>query len=204
VTDATFEHWFDARRLYASGVPPEVTTALSSFAGIRAEVEQAVQATWAARPGPALEIGPGTQPTLGEGQGPRCFVDLAPGFLAPLAGLRVVAQALTLPFQDRAFSLAVANDVLTHVPPQDREQVLAELCRVAYDVLLFSPEPGTPEVVGSSVSTPAIVAALEEAGRTVTVRRFVARAKDQPDFSMAQVVGQWKPRRRRKTVSATR
>jgi SAM-dependent methyltransferase len=44
---------------------------------------------------------------------------------------RVVGDARRLPFDDQAFDVAVAVDLLEHVAPHDRGVVLDELCRVA-------------------------------------------------------------------------
>ena len=42
----------------------------------------------------------------------------------------VVADVRQLPFADRSFDAVVALDLLEHVPPEDRDGALAELCRV--------------------------------------------------------------------------
>jgi SAM-dependent methyltransferase len=44
---------------------------------------------------------------------------------------RVVGDARELPFEDRSFDVVVSLDMLEHVAPGDREQVLRELARVA-------------------------------------------------------------------------
>ena len=47
-------------------------------------------------------------------------------------GARLVpGDARKLPFEDGAFDVAVALDVLEHIPPADRDRVIAELVRVA-------------------------------------------------------------------------
>lgn len=44
---------------------------------------------------------------------------------------RVTGDVRALPFGDRAFTVAVAIDLLEHVPTGDRAQAVAEICRVA-------------------------------------------------------------------------
>jgi hypothetical protein len=44
---------------------------------------------------------------------------------------RVTGDVRELPFGDRAFDVAVAIDMLEHVPAGDRAQAVAEICRVA-------------------------------------------------------------------------
>jgi len=43
-----------------------------------------------------------------------------------------------LPFEDAAFDVVVASDVLEHIVPQDRSIFLAELLRVARRLVIFS------------------------------------------------------------------
>ncbi|MCA1648269.1 MAG: class I SAM-dependent methyltransferase, partial [Chloroflexi bacterium] len=44
---------------------------------------------------------------------------------------QVVGDVRALPFADRAFDVVVAVDLLEHLPPCDRGQAVAEICRVA-------------------------------------------------------------------------
>ena len=44
---------------------------------------------------------------------------------------RVTGDVRALPFADRAFDVAVAIDLLEHVPASDRAQAVSEICRVA-------------------------------------------------------------------------
>jgi SAM-dependent methyltransferase len=44
---------------------------------------------------------------------------------------RIVADARRLPFEDRAFDVVVAVDLLEHIPASDREAVADEIARVA-------------------------------------------------------------------------
>src|SRR5262249_9716966 len=43
----------------------------------------------------------------------------------------VLGDARRMPFKDREFDIALALDLLEHVPPADRREVLSELARVA-------------------------------------------------------------------------
>ena len=49
----------------------------------------------------------------------------------PPAGRRVRGDARALPFANREFDIALALDVLEHIPPGERREVIAELVRVA-------------------------------------------------------------------------
>ena len=56
----------------------------------------------------------------------------------PLANLLAVrASALHLPFSDESFAAVVSSDVLEHVPPDLRPQVISETLRVARKVAIF-------------------------------------------------------------------
>jgi SAM-dependent methyltransferase len=44
---------------------------------------------------------------------------------------RVVGDGRELPFEDRAFDVVLALDVLEHIPTEDRDRTIAELIRVA-------------------------------------------------------------------------
>jgi SAM-dependent methyltransferase len=60
----------------------------------------------------------------------------------------VLGDAREMPFDDRAFDVVVALDLLEHVPPADRARVLAELGRVA----------GRRVIVGCPAGGPALAA----------------------------------------------
>ena len=44
---------------------------------------------------------------------------------------RVIADVRALPFEDRTFDVAVAIDLLEHLPAVDRDHAISEVCRVA-------------------------------------------------------------------------
>jgi SAM-dependent methyltransferase len=56
----------------------------------------------------------------------------------------VVGDARELPFADRLFDVVVALDLLEHLPPGDRAQVLAELGRVASRRVIVGCPVGNP------------------------------------------------------------
>jgi hypothetical protein len=57
---------------------------------------------------------------------------------APAGVRRVRADARHLPFADRSFDLVVAVDLMEHVPPADRAQVVEELLRVSRRRLILA------------------------------------------------------------------
>jgi SAM-dependent methyltransferase len=173
--------WFDPARLFAAGYPPGITSALRVIPAVRAALDEEIGLL---APRRGLEVGPGDAPLLA-GAG-TVYVDVVPRFLAALTGARLVADLRALPFPDRLFDLAVAADVLTHVAPPARPAALAELARVARAVLVFNPEPGTPEVDGSAVDTGLVGGHLAMAGFDIAVRRFRARA-EAGDYDMTIV-----------------
>ncbi len=90
-----------------------------------------------------LEIGSGS---VGIGKFYRApFVGCDVSFLfqpkAPM--LPVVATGTQLPFGDRAFDAVVVSDVLEHVPPSFRIDVIREALRVARKVAIFGFPSGT-------------------------------------------------------------
>ncbi len=67
----------------------------------------------------------------------------------PLCAVRgiawVRADGCELPFDDGAFDLAHSNAVIEHVGPRDRQRrFLAELCRVARNVWVATPDADSP------------------------------------------------------------
>ncbi len=49
----------------------------------------------------------------------------------------VLSSALQLPFADRSFDVVIASDVMEHVPPEQRERLIAEALRVTRTAALF-------------------------------------------------------------------
>ena len=164
--------WFDPARLFAAGYPAGITSALRALPGVRQAVREEAQSLAARR---ILEIGPGDAP-ITVGLPGVVFLDIAPGFLRPLAGERVIADLFHAPFAPRTFDLVVAADVLTHARPERRDEALARMTELGGDLLLFNPEPGTADVEGSrSPSTP-LLDWLGQHGFTTRARKFVAAA----------------------------
>jgi hypothetical protein len=161
--------WYDPARLFADGYPQGITSALRAVPQLAGEIRDEVAAL---HPGLALEVGPGDEPIIGDW--PGIYVDITPRFLLAHAGRAARGDVVALPFADRAFDVAVAADVLTHVRPDRRTTAIAELARVARSVILFNPEPGTAFVDDSGVPTEPLVATLELAGLRTRVRRFQA------------------------------
>ena len=67
----------------------------------------------------------------------------APEGSGPEASDLVVGDARELPFGDRAFDVTVALDLLEHIAPQDRAQVLGELGRVTRERLVVGCPTGS-------------------------------------------------------------
>ncbi len=161
--------WYDPARLFADGYPEGVTSALRAAPELVVAIRDEVAAL---HPRLALEVGPGDEPVIAAL--PGIYIDIAPRFLAAHAGRAVRGDVTALPFADRAFDVAVAADVLTHVRPERRTVAVAELARVARSVVLFNPEPGTASVDDSEVPSEPLIATLELAGLHTRVRRFLA------------------------------
>ena len=91
-----------------------------------------------------LEVGSGPQ-GMGEYY-PRCFVGCDVTFEArpkhPM--VPVVASALQLPFENSSFDAVIASDVLEHVPPQQRRDLVRETLRVARKIVLIVSASGVP------------------------------------------------------------
>jgi ubiquinone/menaquinone biosynthesis C-methylase UbiE len=84
-----------------------------------------------------LEIGSGS---IGIGEFlPRSFVGCDVKFdrtpRKPM--MPVVASGTQLPFAAKSFDIVISSDVLEHVPPENRESVIAEALRVARKRVLF-------------------------------------------------------------------
>lgn len=181
--------WFDARRLFGEGVYPEpISSALRVFPAILDEIRCRVAAL---APRRALEVGPGDAPALVAVRG-AVYLDLVPGFLRGRARA-VVGDVRRAPFRSDAFDLVVANDVFTHIPGPERAGALEELVRLAPRLLIFNPEPGTPEVPGSESPSGPLVAALEQAGHVVDERCFVARLERERAYGMALIEARRRP-----------
>ncbi len=164
--------WFDPARLFDRGYPDGLTSALRALPGVRQTVREEILGFGARS---VLEIGPGDAP-VADGIEGAVFLDIAPGFLARLAGPRVVADLFHAPFRAGTFDLVVASDVLTHIPPRQRRRALARIVELGRDLLLFNPEPGTGQVRDSPSPSRPILDFLEARRFRVETRRFIARA----------------------------
>ena len=92
--------------------------------------------------GPILDVG-GWPATL------QRFLPHRRIFIADLHGrlpLMVWASGAALPFGDRQFAAVVSSDTFEHIPPQQREQFLGELARVARDVVVLGAPFDAPQV----------------------------------------------------------
>jgi hypothetical protein len=184
VSDDANKKWFDAGELFRDGYPEGFTSAMRELPQISTKVIEELRAVGAQT---ILEIGPGDAPAT-SGMSGVTYLDVTEGFLRKLPGPCVLGDIRDLPFRDGAFELVVVNDVITHVPPPDRERTLDELCRVAETIFVFNPERGTRDVGGSPVDTPWVINGLSARGRgKVHWRRFVAWTGD-GEYGMAIIV----------------
>lgn len=60
------------------------------------------------------------------------FTDYAPAASSPrLTASQMLGDVRSMPFDDRAFDVVVAVDLLEHVPAVDRQRAVSEICRVS-------------------------------------------------------------------------
>lgn len=76
---------------------------------------------------------------------------------------RLIGDVRALPFDDRQFDVVVAIDLLEHVPPEDRDQAVSEICRVAGTRAVVACPTGADALAGDR----RIATRLTAAGRTV-------------------------------------
>jgi hypothetical protein len=88
--------------------------------------------------GALLEIGSGPIGIGGFRKVPFIGCDLSFAFKPKPPMFPIKASATQLPFADRMFDVVVASDVLEHVPPSLRKQVIAETIRVANQLVIFA------------------------------------------------------------------
>jgi SAM-dependent methyltransferase len=65
-----------------------------------------------------------------------CDISFPSAPLSPM--IPIVASACALPFTDRSFEVAIASDVLEHVPPAARPLVIQETLRVTRRIAIFA------------------------------------------------------------------
>ena len=148
------EAWFQPDILYRDGYPAEFHSAARRFPAIAAKIREFVAMSRARR---VLEVGPGDLP-LATGSA-TTYVDVASVFLT---GKRsAVGKIQSLPFKTNSFQLALAIDVLPHVPPHERIASLKELARVSERVLVFNQEYGNPDTRDSYMTATDIVNILK-------------------------------------------
>jgi hypothetical protein len=161
--------WFEPARLFDTGYPEGLTSALRVLPNVLATV-RAELATLSPRR--ILEIGPGDAPIAQAGE--IVYLDVVPFFLEKLAGPRVRGDLFAAPFAPGAFDVVIAADVLTHIRPADRRLAVARIAELGRAVLLFNPEPGTGQVPDSRSPTHPVAEQLATGGWDVTQRKFVA------------------------------
>jgi hypothetical protein len=115
---------------------PHQPSTLLKNKGIKRELEALVARK---SKGPALEIGAVKRGVIGKIK-ERTYADLMLGQLKlvnpRLKGNRARATVVRLPFKDRSFGIAVANEVLTHVRPAQRVDAIREMARVADSIVV--------------------------------------------------------------------
>ena len=164
------EDWFEPRRLFDTGYPKGLSSAVRELPSIRKTVRDEIRAL---EPATLLEIGPGDAP-VASGLPGAVFMDVVPRFLQPLQGPRIVGDILAPPFQPGSFDLVVACDLLTHLRPGVRRQALESMATLGRDMIYFCPEPGTWQVKFSPVSHKMVRIFFDEYGYEVTMRQFNA------------------------------
>jgi hypothetical protein len=174
--------WFEPAKLFDGGYPSGLTSALRALPQLHKIIVDEIGALGARK---GLEVGPGDIPLIGRVPR-RMYLDVADAFLTPMKGLAIKGSLLQAPFVDGAFDVVVASDVLTHIRPPERPQALDELARIGRMVVLFNPEPGTPDVVDSAVPTEPIVKWFEERGHQTRVRSF--RVSAPAEYTMALIM----------------
>lgn len=65
-------------------------------------------------------------------------VDITDSMLHDINFTFVRGSIILLPFSDKSFSIATSVDVLEHLPPEIRQQAIAELIRVAQDAVILA------------------------------------------------------------------
>ncbi|RLG74275.1 MAG: hypothetical protein DRO14_05905 [Thermoprotei archaeon] len=81
-----------------------------------------------------LEVGAGSSSPIRRYFEDAVLLDIMSG-----TGVNIVADAAYLPFRDKVFDVALAVDLLEHIPPNNRAIVLKELLRVAKFVIIHAP-----------------------------------------------------------------
>ncbi len=88
--------------------------------------------------GSLLEIGSGAIGIGAFRKVPFIGCDLSFAFKPKPPMFPIKASGTQLPFADQMFDVVVASDVLEHVPPSLRQQVIAEALRVADKLVIFA------------------------------------------------------------------
>lgn len=166
------DSWFQAKKFYEKGAyPGGVSSAMRTFPGLRECMVAEVRKQSVRR---ILEIGPGDQ-SVCVGMSGAVFLDASHAFLSLLSGHRVVGDAQQLPFRYQAFDLVFMSDVLTHIKPVDRRDVIIEMLRVGKDAMVLNPKmSGNEEFFpGSTVTMEEVVQIFASIGRKTTIEMYV-------------------------------
>lgn len=135
------EIWFNAEKFFEKGFPKGTCSYFPVFARAKNDIlNLLVRKKFKS----ALEIGPGEYPIITQ-IGRRVFLERATAFLRKEDFVK--GTALQLPFKDNSFDVAAACDVLTHILPEERENMLSEMARVAKNILIFDHETWAVEPV---------------------------------------------------------